>query len=187
MSAVPPCEPIQVRSATLADVAAIARCHTRSIRLAYQNFLAASDSAIFTEDQAAARLAQQIASRDNVLVALSEGFVIGHARWGEIDADYWPYQVLVHSLFIDPDHQRVRAGSALLAECALGAHRRGFVGMMIGAFVENRPALDWYSRQGGRLIETAPLEVGSNPYLSAFLAFDDLDGLREQLTSPRKH
>jgi len=181
MSEAIPFEPIQVRLATLGDVLVMSRCHTRSIRKAYKDFIAPSDLAIFTEDETSVRIAAQIEHGDKVLVALAEGHVIGHARWAEVEADYWPYQVLVQTLFIDPDHQGRRAGSALLGECAFGAQSNGHAGMMIGAFVDNLPASEWYVRLGARLIERAPLTVGSNEYLSAFFAFDDLSGLRERL------
>jgi len=173
---------VYVRPATLDDVGAMAICHTRSIRDAYKGFLHPADLAIFTESVAATRIAAQIESSDMLLVALIGNQVVGHARWGKVDADYWPYLVLVHSLFIDPEHQRHRAGSALLFECAFGAESNGHVGMMIGAFVDNKPALEWYARLGGRLIEEAPLQVGSNSYTSAFLAFDDLPELRAKLS-----
>lgn len=174
---------VHVRPATLDDVGAMAICHTRSIRDAYKGFLHPADLAIFTEPETAARIAGQIGSSDTVLVAVVAGQVVGHARWGMVDADYWPYQVLVHALFIDPGHQRHRAGSALLCECALGAYSGGHDGMMIGAFIDNKPAIEWYTRLGGRVVEEAPLEVGSNSYVSVFIAFDDLPGLCARLSS----
>ena len=181
MSLSNPIPTVYVRPATVDDVAAIAVCHTRSIRNAYKDFLNPSDLAIFTESETAIRIAAQIASADTVLVALIENQVVGHARWGELEADYWPYQNLVHALFIDPNHQHHRAGSALLSECALAAESTGHAGMMIGAFLANKPALEWYTRLGGRLIEEAPLQVGGNFYQSAFIAFDDLPSLRARL------
>ena len=174
---------VHVRPATLDDVSAMAICHTRSIREAYKGFLHPADLAIFNEQETAARIAGQIESSDTVLVALVARQVVGHARWGSVEADYWPYQVLVHALFIDPEHQRNRAGSALLSECARSANSSGHDGMMIGAFIDNKPASDWYSRLGGRVVEESPLEVGRNSYLSVFFAFDDLPGLCTKLSS----
>jgi len=157
----------------------MARCHTRSILSAYKGFLHESDLAIFTEAETSLRITSQIKSLDRMLVALVEDRIVGHARWGGVDADYWPYQVLVHALFIDPDHQRHRAGSALLRECAQEARSSGNDGMMIGAFIDNKPAMEWYAR---RVIEEAPLQLGSHSYTSAFFAFDDLPALCSRLS-----
>ncbi len=160
----------------------MARCHTRSIRSAYRDFLDPSDLEIFREAETSLRITSQIKSLDRVLVALVDDRIVGHARWGGVDADYWPYQVLVHALFIDPDHQRHRAGSALLRECAQEARSSGNDGMMIGAFIDNKPAMEWYARVGGRVIEEAPLQLGSHSYTSAFFAFDDLPALCSRLS-----
>ena len=172
-----------VRAATLADLPGLARTHTRSIVKAYAEILHPDDLAIFTEANATSRFDERIRNGEHVLLGEVDNVAAGNARWGELTVEDWPYQNLVHTLFVDPDFQGLGVGRALLSSCASHAKQKSHEGMMIGCLTSNHLALEMYKWLGAREVEEEPIQIGEHSYPNVFLAWDDLSELVARLTS----
>lgn len=172
---------MSVRRASLADVDAIAEAHQRSVEFAYRSILVATDLALITVPATADRVRLRIQDGEAVFVALCDDSVIGWARWGIAESSEWPYKTMVHTVFVDPPWFGKGVGKMLLRACLVEAREAGESGTLIGVFLENQKASQWYQSLGGRVVDESPFEFGANEYAHRVYAFDDLSDVISRL------
>jgi ribosomal protein S18 acetylase RimI-like enzyme len=143
--------PILVRSATLADAAAISRVNRESWRTTYAGILPldfiASHAGRASEAAWERRLGRKGPGRAT-WIAESAGMVIGFADCGDARHRLEGLEAEIFELYVVQSHQRRGAGRALLAECARHFVRQGQFGFYLWVLKANRARL-FYEAMGG--------------------------------------
>ncbi len=65
------------------------------------------------------------------------------------------------SLYVDPDHQGLGLGKALLKEHASLAQEKGYEELWLGVMEKNTAAYEWYLREGFNFKVTENFQIGS--------------------------
>lgn len=145
---------LQLREATLADLAAIDDIHVRSRRATYRGQV--SDHYLDVTMPAASRadwerrLPELLAGAGQVVMACVDGAPIGFVCVVAPDADGSAYVNNLHAL---PGFKGRGAGSALLAEAAAWARSRGARAMHLKVLETNLPAIAFYEARGWRRVD----------------------------------
>lgn len=173
-------EPVKIRNAVGMDVAAIAKLHAESWRVAYRGMLQDDylDRTIFPERLALweERFATP-APNQHVIVAEADTTVTGFACiYGGEDPTWGSF---LDNLHVTPEYKRKGIGSALMqavTQWCLETWPK--CGMYLWVLESNTPAMRFYERLGGRLAgegQWNPPDGGE--YRKLRYAWDDLRGL----------
>lgn len=90
-------------------------------------------------------------------VAESEGKVVGYSKthWNEQKAEFF-----ITSLYVLPRHQKTGLGKRMMEYGIETARKIPTDKVWLGVMVENRPAIQWYVRQGFVFVESKPFTIG---------------------------
>jgi L-amino acid N-acyltransferase YncA len=140
--------PVQIRDATSADAAAIARIYNQGI----EDRVATLETELRSAEERAAWLATHDV-RHPVLVAVDAGDeVLG---WGSLNV-FNPRRAYDHvadfSLYVAREHRGRGIGDALLGGLEARARSLGFHKLVLAAFPTNAPGKRLYERHGFRLV-----------------------------------
>jgi ribosomal protein S18 acetylase RimI-like enzyme len=103
-------------------------------------------------------------------VGLWRGTVRGYSIAGILKA---PERYHIYSLYVLPEYQGRGLGKALL-ECSYRQARAlHFRQVWLGVMEENRPAVEWYTRQGFYFVEREPFTFGQTT-VQALIGYREL-------------
>ena len=171
---------VTLRSATLADAPAIARFHVMVWRDTYRELAPPEAHAILDvarrERSWSASLAAPAPDRI-VLVAESEGRLVGIGAAGAPTDAVFGGRGEIGSLYVDPALKRRGIGRALLSGLAAHLRGRGYGGAALALVEGNDRAAAFYEALGGRVVgdylDPGPIWRSRN----IVYAWDDLDAL----------
>lgn len=143
---------IAVRRATINDAATMARIYVDTWQDAYAGLL--PDDGLLSMSVAQRTLHMKaminhLSAKEAFLVATHEQYgVIGLGSAGPTHTRDLPYGAEVYTLYVDPNHQRLGAGRALLSGLFTSMHQAGQRSLVVWALGGN-PARTFYERLGG--------------------------------------
>ncbi len=143
---------IAVRRATVSDATDMGRIYVETWQDAYAGLLRDGGLLSMSAKRRTSRMEAMIcdlSSKDVCLVATHETYgVIGMASAGPTRTRDLPFGAEVFTLYVDPNHQRLGAGRALLSGLFSAMHQAGQRSLVIWALGGN-PARTFYERLGG--------------------------------------
>ena len=101
-------------------------------------------------------------------VALVDGEIVGYSK------TYWNTQrseFYITSLYVLPQHQKLGLGKMMLDFGMEAARQYDVDRVWLGVMIDNKPAIDWYERQGFSFVENRPFTIGKT-------TIDDLIGYK---------
>ena len=101
-------------------------------------------------------------------VALSDDQIVGYSKthWNDQRREFF-----VTSLYVLPEFQKLNFGKLMLEHGIETARKLDVDRVWLGVMVENKPAIQWYVRQGFIFIESKPFTIGNT-------TIDDLIGYK---------
>lgn len=147
---------IEVRQASVADAASVARVHVRAWQVAYAGIVPGEVLAALDPVERADRWRTRLGDphrADTALVAATDGVVVGFSCVGpyRIDQDFQrldPEGGELYSLYVDPERWRMGAGRALMTAALTHLARNGSRSVRLWVLADNRPARRFYERCG---------------------------------------
>jgi len=143
---------IAVRRATLSDAADMARIYVETWQDAYAGLLPDQGLLSMSTEHRTLRMQtvlEELSAKEDCLVAIHEKFgVIGLGSAGPTRTRDLTYGAEIYTLYVDPNHQRMGAGRALLAGLFIAMHQAGQRSAVIWALGGN-PARTFYEQLGG--------------------------------------
>ena len=91
-------------------------------------------------------------------VAVSDDHVVGYSKthWNIQDEAFF-----ITSLYVLPAYQKLSLGKQMLEYgISIAKHKYDVGRVWLGVMVDNRPAIDWYVRQGFIFEESKPFTIG---------------------------
>lgn len=101
-------------------------------------------------------------------VAVVDGKVVGYSK---THLNEGKREFFVTSLYVLPNFQKLNLGKQMLEYGIATAEKLGLDKIWLGVMVENKPAIQWYVRQGFIFIENKPFTIGKT-------TIDDLIGYK---------
>jgi ribosomal protein S18 acetylase RimI-like enzyme len=158
---------IEVREATMHDVAALSSVGRQAFLAAYENTADADSIAQhverhFSEDSIAKALG---AAGQAYLIAISDGDAAGFANLGEGDAPIaLPAKpaIEVQQLYVSPNHQRSGVGARIMDAVVEIAKRRAFRGIWLRVWEDADWALRFYRKCGFVEVGAARFQLGND-------------------------
>lgn len=101
-------------------------------------------------------------------VAESNNRIVGYSKthWNDQRREFF-----ITSLYVLPEYQKQRFGIKMLNKGIETARAMDVDRVWLGVMVENKPAIQWYVRQGFLFIESKPFTIGNT-------TIDDLIGYK---------
>jgi len=101
-------------------------------------------------------------------VALVDDEIVGYSKtyWNEQRNEFY-----ITSLYVLPQFQKLGLGKLMLKFGTDTARQYGVDRIWLGVMIDNKPAIDWYERQGFSFVENRPFTIGKT-------TIDDLIGFK---------
>ena len=160
----------EIRSWQLTDLDAIRQVAWDTWASAYGEFIPESDRRDFHDAYyAGQKLVDLFNSKfADGCVALADGKIVGYSKthWNPQKGEFF-----ITSLYVLPAFQKLNLGKAMVDYGIQRARQHGTDKVWLGVMVENKPAIQWYVRQGFIFIESKPFTIGNT-------TVDDLIGYK---------
>ena len=170
---------VSIRSATGGDACAIARVHVESWRTTYTGIVPDAYLAGLDEMLRAKLWHEWLTGNALVLVAESDGQVVGFAHGGANREALEECDAELYSIYLVREAQRHGAGKALLAAIASVLAERGFRSMAVWV-LERNPARGFYERMGAHLAASKVIEIGGAKLMEVAYVWPALQSLLER-------
>lgn len=170
---------MQIRAATLADAAAIARVHRESWRSTYAGILPLEVIAVNAGRKSEAAWQRRLArgAPDEVTwIAEEAGAIVGFANCGDARHSLEGLEAEIYALYVLQDRQRLGAGRALVRACARHFVRHGQFGFYLWVLKANRARL-FYEAMGGHEIGEKSERLGLHSFAQLAYGWHDLSAL----------
>jgi ribosomal protein S18 acetylase RimI-like enzyme len=159
-----------VRPWRRADLSAIRQVAWDTWTAAYGEFIPEVDRREFHESYYALDKLQKLFDSKIVegCVALVGDQIVGYSK------THWDIQrseFFITSLYVLPQYQKLKLGKQMLEYGMESARQYMTDRVWLGVMVENKPAIQWYLRQGFVFIENKPFTIGNT-------TIDDLIGYK---------
>jgi ribosomal protein S18 acetylase RimI-like enzyme len=101
-------------------------------------------------------------------VALVDKQIVGYSKtyWNEHRGEFY-----ITSLYVLPEFQKLQLGKKMLAFGITAARKYKVDRVWLGVMIDNRPAIEWYDKQGFVFVENRPFTIGKT-------TIDDLIGYK---------
>jgi GNAT superfamily N-acetyltransferase len=145
---------MQVRCATLDDIAAVAHVHVESWRTTYAQLLPADALAALSPEQRTPMWQRVLADASQVVAVAVDGTaIVGFASAGSGREPTLELSHDLHALYLLASHQRRGLGRRLVHAVVEPIVTGGARGVVVRVLRDN-PAREFYARLGGELIAT---------------------------------
>lgn len=177
---------MQIRPATAADLAAVARVQLDSWRSAYAGIMPDPYLAEFTYDEREAAWRDQLAEDSDQLLYVaetSEGEIVGFACAYPLpadDAEETGYAAELSSLHIRRAYHRHGLGRRLFAAVVERLRAQGVPSLWLWVLAAN-PARGFYERFGGQLVGERTIDPGDVEVIEVAYGWPDIAGLAAAL------
>jgi len=160
----------QVRRWRRSDLPAIQQVAWETWASAYGEFIPEKDRRDFHTSYYALDKLQNLFDTRIVdgCVALANDQIVGYSKthWNDQRREFF-----VTSLYVLPEFQKLKLGKEMLSFGIETARKHNIDRVWLGVMVENKPAIQWYVRQGFIFIENKPFTIGTT-------TIDDLIGYK---------
>jgi len=165
----------EVRPATPADAAAIARVHIQSWKTTYPGIVPQPYIDALDEDDRRKRWRQSLeAAKDPIFVAESGSAIIGFVDGGANRTPIENYDGELYALYLLQTHQRRGAGRALVQRLAQTLRSQGYRSMLVWV-LEANPAVGFYRHLGAIPVTSQSIEIGGANLPELALGWPNLD------------
>lgn len=159
-----------VRAWKRADLPAIQQVAWDTWDDAYGEFIPESDRKFFHKAYYALDKLKNLYDSKIVegCVAVKDKKIIGYSKtyWNAQRAEFY-----ITSLYMLPEYQKLGLGKKMLEFGIEAAKLYGVDRIWLGVMIDNKPAIDWYERQGFEFVENRPFTIGKT-------TIDDLIGYK---------
>jgi ribosomal protein S18 acetylase RimI-like enzyme len=163
-----------IRPATIDDIPAISRVNVDSWRTTYRGIVPADFLQALSYSRQEERNKRYSAEPGICLVAELPGKgVIGYVRGGAERSKHPDFQVEVYALYLLQQYQHQGIGTALLRHWFAAQESRGFHSALVWVLEQNKPAVGFYKRMGGRFVCEKFIELGGQQLLEHAYGWDD--------------
>jgi L-amino acid N-acyltransferase YncA len=150
----------EIRPATPADAAAIARVHIQSWKTTYPGIVPQPYIDALSEEESRQRwLARLDAADIPILVAECEDGIFGFLAGGANRTPIENYDGELYALYLLQTHQRRGAGRALVQRLAQTLRSQGYRSMLVWV-LEANPAVGFYRHLGAIPVTSQSIEIG---------------------------
>lgn len=168
---------IAIRAATRADAQAIAELHVAVWCATYRDLAPAEAVRILDVPYRLPRWVEMLRKSERVvLVAEISGRIVGIGTAGAAGPELGDHGEILY-LYVDPAFERRGIGRALMQRLAIILQQQGYKSVALGVVDGNRPAIDFYTKLGGRaagyMIDPGPIWRSRN----LIIVWDDLNAL----------
>ncbi|GHC73929.1 GNAT family N-acetyltransferase [Limoniibacter endophyticus] len=139
-----------IRKAGPRDADAIAAVHHASWKNAYSGIIPYAALIRMLSRRRADWWRNAITRSASILVLEINGDVVGYATIGANRAKELPQDGEIYEIYLLPEYQGIGLGSRLFNAARKSLEDHGFCGLVVWALEENRNALEFYVRQGGK-------------------------------------
>jgi ribosomal protein S18 acetylase RimI-like enzyme len=169
---------IAIRAAVPADAPEIAALHVAVWRSTYRDLAPPEAIRLLDEPRRQAQWEAMLAKAERtMLVAERNGQIVGIGTAGAATVPELGERGEILYLYVDPTYARAGIGRALMRRLALALQAQGYRSVALGVVEGNQPAIDFYSKLGGRLvgyyIDPGPLWRSRNQ----IIIWDDVETL----------
>jgi GNAT superfamily N-acetyltransferase len=165
-----------IRTATLEDAGSISRVHIESWRTAYRQIVPDSYLAGLNAEERTTRWREHLNSAGRVLVAEQDGEIVGFINGGPIREPLHGCDAELYAIYLLPQAQNKRIGTALLVELAKRLDEDGFQSMAVWV-LEANAAAGFYARSGAARIAAKQIEIGGASLPIAAFAWPSLKSI----------
>jgi ribosomal protein S18 acetylase RimI-like enzyme len=150
---------LRVRRGKPSDAEALAAVFRDSWQVAYRGIIPHLHLESMIRRRSPEWWASSIGCGDNILVLEIDRKVVGYATWG-CARTRGPCQGEIYELYLTPTHQGLGFGEYLFEACRHAMDQRKLKGLICWALAENRAAIGFYWRRGGRPIAQSYENIG---------------------------
>ena len=167
-----------IRAAGPADASAIAELHVAVWRETYRDLAPPEAMRALDVPFRLARWIELLAKAERtILIAECGGRIVGIGTAGAATVPELSGHGEILYLYVDPTQTRGGIGKALMRQLARALQAQGYGSVALGVVEDNRPAIDFYRKLGGRpagsYIDPGPLWRSRNQ----IIIWDDLQTL----------
>jgi GNAT superfamily N-acetyltransferase len=164
------------RSATVADIPAIARVHVDTWRSTYRGIIPAEYLASLSYDDRADRWHRILTNPANAyFVYVAEdnaGQIVGFASGGTERTGNAVYQGELTAIYILDSYQKQGIGKRLVQLVAENLCQKGINSMLIWVLLDN-PACQFYAALGGQKVDEKEIEIGGIKLIEVAYSWTD--------------
>lgn len=169
---------ITIRAARIEDAAGIARVHVDSWRTTYAGIVPADFLANMSYSQRTTLWEDELRNAANrqqfVFVAENDkGEIVAFVSGGPDRESNPPYQTELYTIYLLQAYQGQGIGRRLVRTLVEQLLSAGFTSMLLWVFAAN-PARRFYEALGGRLIKSAPFEIGGATVEEVAYGWEDI-------------
>jgi ribosomal protein S18 acetylase RimI-like enzyme len=170
-----------IRTATDADVPAMARVNVDSWRSAYRGIVPDAHLAGLSYPKQQERLRRYMATPGTVyFVADSiEAGVVGYVTGGRERTGDPQFTGEIYAIYILPQHHRRGIGRALIQAWTANMRQAGFNSALVWALADNMPAINFYQRLGARPVREQMIEIGGASLRETAYGWSDFGAILE--------
>jgi L-amino acid N-acyltransferase YncA len=167
---------VSIRAAVMEDAAAIAHVHVESWRTTYAGIVPDAYLASLDTTLRARLWCEWLSAEALVLVAETNGNVLGFAHGGRNREPVADCDAELYSIYLLKDAQKRGTGIALLRAMAAAMVERNFKSMAVWVLEQNR-SRRFYEQTGATLTTSKVIDVGGAKLMEVAYVWPDLKAL----------
>ena len=164
---------LSIRTATEADIPAIAHVHVQSWLTTYQGIVPEAHLASLNEADRADRW-RNFFDSGQTYVAELDGEIVGFINGGPIREPIEQYDAELYAIYLLARAQRRGIGSALLHKLIASLKPQGFKSMLVWVLEQN-PAVHFYAASGAVRVMSKQIEIGGALLPEIAMGWPDLE------------
>jgi GNAT superfamily N-acetyltransferase len=171
---------VNLRAATTADAAAIARVRVESWRATYRGVMPdAYLDGMKAEDSTALwqRILSAASPNTSVFVAERDGEVVGFAAGKQLEEEKFGLNAELAAIYLQPDTQRAGIGRRMVCMVADAHQSQGANGLLVWVLAQNKAARQFCERLGAELLVEQTFKWDELDLVEAAYGWRDLTAL----------
>jgi diamine N-acetyltransferase len=170
--------PLTIRSATSSDVRALGDLAKRTWSDAFGSSVSPEDEAVELEQTRSASYFRKALRRDTILVADSDGALLGYVQFGDVDipgVEARPGDRELHRIYVETALHGRGVGRRLLSAALAHSRLRDARRIYLTVWDRNERALRLYESVGFRKVGTVTFAIGSEVAEDLLMLLDRSD------------
>lgn len=168
-----------VRPAREDDIPCIARVHVESWRTTYRGIVSDSFLAGLSCQKQEDRHRRHMAQPGSVhfVAELPHDGIVGFLSGGRERSGDIHFPGELYAIYLLDPYRRQGIGSALVQQWAASLRRTALNSALVWVLADNKPAVTFYQRLGGKLLRERIIEIGGASLRELAYGWDDLSAL----------
>lgn len=162
---------LSIRPATPSDAEAITRVHDVSWRDAYRGVIPGAELERMIARRGPLWWRSAIMRGTGLLTAVFDDAVVGYATYGRNRVPSMPYSGEIFEIYLMPEYQGIGFGRGLFDAARGKLAEHGYLSIVVWALADNKKALGFYERLGGRTIRKGEERFGPDVLTRVAFAF----------------